>query len=45
VPKEIKTSDIDPAEMESWTEEQWARADHSGLLDRLEPSNRRRWHV
>jgi hypothetical protein len=39
VPKEIKTSDIDRAEMESWTEEQWARADHSGLLDRLEPSD------
>jgi hypothetical protein len=39
LPREIRTSDLDPAEMRSWSEEQWARADHSGLLDRLEPSD------
>lgn len=38
LPHEIGVSDLDPADMESWTEEQWARAEFSGLLDTLEPS-------
>jgi hypothetical protein len=39
LPQEIKTCDLDPAQMQCWSEEQWARADHSGLLDRLDPSD------
>lgn len=35
---EIKTSDLDPAGMEEWSDEQWSRAEFSGLLDRLPES-------
>jgi len=35
-PAQIDTSDLDPARQDKWTEDQWARADRSGLLDGLE---------
>lgn len=35
-PATIDISDLDPAARERWTEDQWARAWRSGLLDRLE---------
>jgi hypothetical protein len=31
----IRTADLDPAMMKSWTDDQWLRADLSGFLDRL----------
>jgi hypothetical protein len=31
----IETADLDPATMKRWTDDQWLRADLSGLLDRL----------
>ncbi|QLC25926.1 hypothetical protein HFP57_13425 [Parasphingopyxis algicola] len=34
-PGEVDISDLDPEAAEGWTEEQWLRADHSGLADRL----------
>ncbi|MGP1283344.1 MAG: hypothetical protein ACTS1X_10245 [Parasphingopyxis sp.] len=34
-PEEVDISDLDPAAAEEWTEEQWLRAEHSGLADRL----------
>jgi hypothetical protein len=37
LPAELATADLDPARMESWTGEQWARAEASGFLDRLAP--------
>ena len=35
-PADIDTHDLDPARQDKWTEDQWARADRSGLLDRPE---------
>jgi hypothetical protein len=35
-PAGIDTSDLDPAGQDRWSEDQWARAWRSGLLDRLE---------
>lgn len=35
-PASIAISDLDPAECDRWSEDQWARAECSGLLDRLE---------
>lgn len=40
LPGEIDISDLDPEEMESWTEHQWDRAKRTGLLRRME---RREW--
>jgi len=40
LPGEIDISDLDPEEMESWTEHQWDRARRHGLLRRME---RREW--
>ena len=34
-PEEVDISDLDPAAVDEWTEEQWLRAEHSGLADRL----------
>jgi hypothetical protein len=35
LPHEIRTADLAPAKMSAWTQEQWARAEFSGFLDRL----------
>jgi len=40
LPGEIDISDLDPEEMESWTEQQWDRAKRTGLLQRME---KREW--
>ncbi|WP_299324077.1 hypothetical protein [Parasphingopyxis sp.] len=34
-PGEIDTSDLDPAEADEWTDEQWLRAQRSGLTERM----------
>lgn len=34
-PEDVDISDIDPEAIDDWTEEQWLRAEHSGLADRL----------
>jgi hypothetical protein len=34
-PADIDISDIDPARIGEWTDDQWDRADASGLIDRL----------
>ena len=34
-PADIDISDLDPEESDDWTDLQWARAEHSGLLHRL----------
>jgi len=36
LPGEIDISDLDPEEMEGWTEHQWDRATRTGLLRRME---------
>jgi hypothetical protein len=33
-PAEIDTSDLHPAGMPRWSQDQWARSDRSGLLER-----------
>ncbi len=35
-PEDIDVSDLDPAESEGWTDEQWERAFRSGLVDEME---------
>lgn len=35
-PADVPIADLDPAERDSWDENQWIRAERSGLLDRLE---------
>ena len=42
LPEEIEISDLDPADMESWTEEQAARAERSGMFEALGKIDRRR---
>jgi hypothetical protein len=39
LPCELATADLDPARMESWSDQQWARAEASGFLDRLSPES------
>jgi hypothetical protein len=39
LPSELSTADLDPAAMESWSEEQLRRAEASGFLDRLAPED------
>jgi hypothetical protein len=41
-PADIDISDIDPDGMGDWTDDQWARAERSGLLDRLEAEEARK---
>jgi hypothetical protein len=35
-PAQIDTRDLDPARQDQWSDDQWARAGRSGLLERLE---------
>jgi AcrR family transcriptional regulator len=35
-PAEVPVADLDPAERDRWSNEQWHRAERSGLLDRIE---------
>ncbi|MBB4631866.1 hypothetical protein [Sphingosinicella soli] len=35
-PEDIDTSDLDPANSEDWTADQWERAYHSGLIDEVD---------
>jgi hypothetical protein len=39
LPGEIDLADLDPEEMERWTEAQWDRAEFSGLLETLTPAD------
>ena len=34
-PDRVDISDLDPDDMDEWTDDQWLRADHSGFLDRI----------